>query len=501
VSFSSLKAQVVSGTFLVAGAQLLRQLIQLGAIVLLARMVAPSDFGLMALAVGCLAFAQVLSDFGLSAALEREKVLDPAVESRLFRLNLWSALLVAVIAMTSAPMLARLFNQPDLTFLLRVLAVPFLVAGAVRTRTSTLARKMQFGRLGAVEVIPVVLGTSVSVTLAYMNWGIVALVAGSAVQQVAWTATALLVAGVPSASPAPLRRVAPHVRFGGMTALFQVVNTTARKLDDLLVGGLMGVAALGLYEKSYALMMIPAAYLAGAATRVLYPSLSKVRDDPAQFRMLYLGAVRKIAGLSFPAAAVCSAAAGPIVLLVLGPRFKAAVPIFAVLALTLGLQPLLSIGGPVFMALDRMRRYLAISIAASCVLILGFIMGALQGSPLAMAQWFVAAYLLIFAPLVAIALRTAGVRWSEFLVRAGPPAVSAIAAWCVGTATARLGVGWQLPAMAVTYLAAHMLIDRSALIDLFRFLNPRRIVVPAAAIDAQEQPAHEDVAAEAGRGR
>ena len=104
-------------------------------------------------------------------------------------------------------------------------------------------------------------------------------------------------------------------------------------------------------------------------------------------------------------------------------------------------------------------------------------------------------------PLVAVALRTAGVRWSEFLVRVAPPALSVVAAWGVGAATAQFGVAWQLPAMAVSYLTAHMLVDRSALLDLLRFLNPRRIVVPVVAVEAEEQPAHEHVAAEAGRVR
>jgi PST family polysaccharide transporter len=361
VSFPDLKARVVSGTFLVAGAQLLRQLIQLGAVALLARLVVPADFGLVALAVGVLAFTQVLADFGLGTALEREQNLAPAVESRLLRLNLLGALGMAALVMVAAPSAARLLGHPDLAFVLRALALPFLIASALRTRSSSLARQMQFGRLGLVELIPVVLGTGVCVLLAFRGWGVVALVAGSGVQQVAWSAAVVLAAGLPSASPAPLRDVMPLVRFGGSLSLFQVLNTTARKLDDLLVGGLMGVAALGLYEKSYALMMVPVAYLAGGANRALYPALSKVRDVPAQFRFLYLGAMGKVAGLSFPAAAFCVAAAGPVVHFVLGARFEAAVPIFAVLALVMGIQPLLSVSGVVYMAHARMRLYLSVS--------------------------------------------------------------------------------------------------------------------------------------------
>jgi len=472
-----LKARVVSGAFLVAGAQLLRQLIQLGAVALLARLVVPADFGLVALAVGILAFAQVLADFGLGAALERERDLDAAVEARLLRLNLLSAMLMGTIAMLAAPSAARLLGQPDLAFVLRALALPFLVAGALRTRSSALARQMRFGRLGVVELVPVALGTAVGVLLAYRGWGVVALVAGSGVQQIAWSGAVVLAAGIPSAAPAPLRQVMPLIRFGGSLSLFQVLNTTARKLDDLLVGGLMGVAALGLYEKSYALMMIPVAYLAGGTNRALYPALSKVREAPAQFRFLYLGAIGKVAGLSFPAAAVCAAAAGPVVHFVLGPRFDAAVPIFAVLALIMGIQPLLSVSGVVYLARARMRLNLVVSTLASAVLIFAFFVGATRGSPLAMARWFTGAYALNFVPLMHVALGIAGVSWREFLRRVAAPATAALVTWWVGTATARFGVVAQFPAMAGTYVCVHLMLDRHALIDLFRFLDPRRVVV------------------------
>jgi PST family polysaccharide transporter len=349
-----------------------------------------------------------------------------------------------------------------------------------------------------VELIPVVLGTTVSVVLAYRGWGVVALVAGSGVQQLAWSAAVVTAAGVPSAPAAPMARVRPLIRFGASLSLFQILNTTARKLDDLLVGGLMGVAALGLYEKSYALMMVPVAYLAGAANRVMYPALAKVRDDPEQFRFLYLGAIRKVAGLSLPASAFCVAAAGPVVRGVLGPRFEAAIPIFSVLALMIGIQPLLAVSGTVYLAHARMRRYLTISTIASTVLILAFCIGAMRGTPGAMARWYTGAYCLVFVPQLHFVLRTAKVGWGEFLGRIAPTAFSAVAMLAAGRATGELGFVPQFAAMALTYVGIHLLLDRHALFDLFRFLDPRRVVVRIEPRPSQREVV-EDVVAESRR--
>jgi len=472
--FGHLKHRVVSGVFFTASAQVLRQLVQLGAVALLARLLEPGAFGLLALAAAILAFLQLLADLGLGASVERRQALTPAEESTLLLLNLGGAGGLCLLLWVAAPALGRLFGQPDLSWVLSTLGPCFLLAGALRTRNASLVRAMRFRAVAFIEFASVLCGALASVTLALLGAGMTALVAGSAVQQLAWAGATVAIAGLPG--PLIFRRALAreHLGFGSTLTAFNVLNFFTRKLDDLLVGGLMGTAALGLYEKSYALMMLPVSQLSAVIGRVLYPALAKVKDDPPRFAFLFLGAVRKIAGLAFPLAALCIVAAGPVVRIVLGPRFEGAVPIFAVLSLVMGLQPLTGIGGSVLLARGRVRLHLALGAGSGAVILLAFTGGAMQGTPVAMARWYAAAYALLFLPTMAVTMRVCGLTLKDLLRRIAVPAAAATVAFGAGLLARDLPFVATACAVGAAYSVAHLLLDRTAFLDLFRFVDPRR---------------------------
>ncbi len=475
MKFGALKRRLVSGVYFTGGAQILRQLLQLGTIVVLARLLAPGAFGLVALGVAILAFVHVLAELGLATSSEREQELTADQESTLLRLNLMAAGLLCVVVELCAPLFAGLFHVPDLTWVLRVLAPPFLLAGALRTRYSALARGLRFRAMAGVELTAVGVGAASSVLFALGGWGVTALVLGAAVQQLTWAGAAVLAGGLPAGHGRfDLNSVRPLLGFGGYLTAFNLVNFFTRKLDDFLIGGVMGIAALGLYEKSYALMMLPVTQLAAVIGRVMYPVLSRVRDDHERFRFLYLGAIRKIAGLSFPLAAVCIAQADPVVRLVLGPRFLDAIPIFAVLGLVMAFQPLTATSGWIFMARGKMGRFFSLGLANGVVFCGAFVAGAWQGSPLAMAWWYAGAYAVLFFPTMLVSLRTAGIPFKEFIGRIAIPAVSAAAAWLAAWAVPGTGLPVAIVVMGCAYALVHSVLDRHAFVDLFRFMNPRR---------------------------
>jgi PST family polysaccharide transporter len=473
--FSALKRRVVSSVFFSSGAQVLRQLIQLGCVALLARMLGPRPYGLVALAASVMGLLQLAVDLGLGSSAVRERNLSPLQESTLFRLNLLGALLVGAGVMAAAPLLAALFGQPALAWILRWIAPGFLLSGALQTRRAALQREMRFRELAGIDLLSVAVGALTSVGLARfggMRTG--ALVLGSLAQQGTSCLGILRCAGLPPRAGFAPRAVLPLLGFGGWFTAFSVVNYFARTLDNMLVGGLMGAIALGLYEKSYALMMLPVTQISAVVSQVLYPALARVKEDRERFAFLYLGAVRKIAGLAFPVSALCVAAAGPVVRLLLGPRFEGAVPIFQALSLVMALQTLPNAAGWIYLARGEVRRMFLIGLANGAVVCGALVFGAMRGSPVEVAKAYVAAILVVFGPTMHLALRTGGIPTGLFLRRIAPPAISAAAA-----AGASLALGASsLPAAAAVvgsvYLVCHALLDREALRDLVRFLDPRR---------------------------
>lgn len=472
--FGSLKRRVVSGVFFTGGAQVMRQIVQLGAVAVLARLLGPGPYGLVALATVVVGLLQLLVDLGLGSSAVREGNLSPGQESTVLRLNLGAALLVGLAVQGTAPWIAALLRERELAWVLRGVSPGFLLAGALQTRRAVLQRAMRFRLLAGIELIAVAAGAATSISLASLGAGALSLVIGSVAQQGMWCVAVLIAAGLPPRAPFDLPSVRPLLGFGCYFTAFSVVNYVSRTLDNALVGSLMGRVALGVYEKAYALMMLPVTQISSVISQVMFPALSAVRDDPERFRFLYLGAVRKIAGLAAPLTALCVAASGPVVRLLLGRRFEPAIPIFSVLSLVMGLQALLNSAGWLYMASGRMRRMFRMGLLNAAVVCAAIVAGALQGSPLAVARWYAGSVALVFLPTILVALRAGGIPARLFFGRIAAPALSAVAACTAAALLPALPLPGTLLLLAGVYGAVHAAIDWRALLDLIRFLDPRR---------------------------
>ena len=459
-----------------AGPQIAKPLLQLGAIALLARMLEPGAFGLLALAVAILAFLRMIANLGLGGSFEDEEPTEVA-EATLLRLNLILATLLGIAVLFAAPFFGRLFHNTDLPWVLRALAPCFMLAGALRTRRAALVRSRRFRALAGVESAAITFGALAAIGLALVGFGRTALVMGAAIHQLTWSGALLAAAGLPQKRVFNLGSIRPLLGFGGSRTAFRVIEPFARNLDYLLVGGLMGVAALGHYQLALLAVILPMAQLTEAFGRVACPKLSRAAHEKERFRTLYLGTVRRIAGLGFPIAAVCVAQAGPVVQLLLGPGFDDVIPILAVLGLVMGLHPIASSGRWVFSARGRLGTFHAWSALTGGLLCGAYLLGAWGGgTPLAVARAYAALYAALFVPTMAITLRQAGIGTGALFNRLAVPAIAAIsaylAAWTVPSAPFPIAVA----VMAATYCVVHLLLDRRAFVDLFHIAGPSRAI-------------------------
>jgi O-antigen/teichoic acid export membrane protein len=472
--FAALKRRMVSGAFVTSGAQVARQLVQLATVALLARALGPRPYGVVALAVAIAGLGQVVADLGLGSAVVREPRLSPAQESTLFRFGVSAAAVVCLALELAAPRLASLFGEPELNFALRAVAPGLLLATALQTRRAVLQRAMRFRLLAAIDLASVAAGSALAIVLASFGLRTGALVAGSLAQQLLSSAAILRFAGPAPRAPLDRAAVRPQLRYGLFLMGFGVVNYFARTLDNMLVGGLMGAVALGLYEKAYALMMLPVTQISAALAQVMQPALASVRADRDRLAFLYLGAAGKVAGLAFPLAALCATCAGPIVRLLLGARFEGAAPLFATLAAVMGFQPLLSSVGWLYTATGATGRMFFWGAVNAAVLCGAILFGALEGDPLSVARAYAVAVAVLFLPTLALALRVAGIGFAALLRRIAAPALSAAAAWGAVAALPGLPLLATLGVLGTVYAAVHLVLDRAALVDLVRFLDPRR---------------------------
>lgn len=307
--------------------------IQLAGIVILARLLTPEDFGLVAMVAVVVAIADLFRDFGMSAAALQARELSQQQASNLFWANVGLGALSAIAVAASAPLLVAIFDETRLQWIAPACAVPLLASALQVPVQVHLARRFRFAALAVTDVFAQLVALALAVSSALAGWGYWALV----VQPVA-AAFTLLVSRWVIVRWLPSRPRRGHgslvlLKAGGHIGGAQALGYIATNVDNLMVGSVWGATDLGYYSNAYKLQSMPIAGLMTPLTNVVIPVLNRVRDagkDTFQ-RLLTL---QVLVGLAVAWLYAVGAATAPqVIQMALGFGWEAAVPIFMILAL------------------------------------------------------------------------------------------------------------------------------------------------------------------------
>lgn len=330
----------IRGGVITIAAQLIKVVAQFGATAILARLLRPEAFGLVAMVAVIIAFLEMFKDFGLSAATVQRETLTHDDVSALFWVNVGLGLLAAALMLPLAPLLARFYREPALVGVTLWLAIGFVLSGFSTQHLALLRRQMQFTTLAMVLMWSEVIGMTAAVIAAYAGAGYWALV----LQRMIWALSLALGAWTfcpwRPGRPASLRQVRDLLRFGGHVTGSNLVNTFASNLDQILIGWYWGASPLGLYERAYKILIVPINNLNAPLFSVAMPALSRLADQPARYRRAYLGTVEKLNMVAMPCAALLIAVPGDFVRVLLGQQWLAAAPILGWLGVAALYQPI-----------------------------------------------------------------------------------------------------------------------------------------------------------------
>jgi hypothetical protein len=299
----------------------------------LARLITPEDFGLIAAALVYVSFSVIIAEFGFGQALvQRADLGTDHIRVAFTTLMLTGVVLWALTALAS-PLVAGLFSMPELTPVLRVITIVFLVRN-LTVGDFLLSRELQFRRIAAIEFGAYAVGYGgVAIALALLGWGVWAIVAGHVAQEVVRT-LAIYAARPHAVRPllarAPLRDL---LTFGGGQVLSRIAELFAVQGDNFVVGRYLGPAALGLYGRAYQLMKLPALLFTQTLRRVLFPTMSAMQHDVARLRGAYTRATTGLALLALPSSVVAVLVSEELILLVLGRDWLPLREAFDILAL------------------------------------------------------------------------------------------------------------------------------------------------------------------------
>ncbi|MFK4834570.1 lipopolysaccharide biosynthesis protein [Microbacterium sp. ZW T2_14] len=298
----------------------------------LARLLPPSDFGLVALATSIIAILQVFVNSGFSKALIQKRVLEPKDATTAFWTSLALAAIVYGLLVVSAPLLAQLFGQPELRLVLVALGAIIPLAALSRVPAALLAREFAFRTLSVRTMLSTLIGAAIALPLALGGFGVWSLVA----QAVAESAMAVVVLWSSTSWRPAFAFSIESLRSlwkTGMSLLgIELLDAIQAQVDKLVVGALFSVSELGIYSLAQRLGVMLQELVSSVISRVSLTTFSRTQDDLERVSRIFRQLTFATAALSFPVFALVAVLAPQIVPFLFGPGWDAAIPLIWIMA-------------------------------------------------------------------------------------------------------------------------------------------------------------------------
>lgn len=396
---SDIKARSLRSGAVTLFSQVLSVLINLGSTMILARLLTPQDYGMIAMVAAITGFAGIFSDLGLSTATIQRADITHRQVSNLFWVNVCLGVIITIIVMAIAPAVARFYNTPELLWVTVVLSLNFMVTGLVVQHKALLTRQMQFLTIAKIEISSTLLGISIAVIMAIYGYRYWSLVFNTLTVSTCSVICFWLTSKWRPSLPQRKSGVSSMIRFGSDIAGFNIINYLSRNLDNILIGRYYGPDSLGVYSKAYQLLMFPISNLRDPLNKVVMPSLSSLQHEPARYRSYYVKYLSVLAFITMPLVVFMFVCSANIINLVLGPQWINASELFKILAVTALIQPVVSTQGAVVLSTGQSRRYFWWGTSYAFVIVLSFILGLPWGAKGIATSYAIANYILIYPSL------------------------------------------------------------------------------------------------------
>jgi PST family polysaccharide transporter len=369
-----LRRLAVRGAAATVSAQGLALALQVVGTVILARLLTPADFGVVAMVT---TFSLLLMSFGSNgfneAVIQRDEM-NRFQASNLFWITSAAGLILTIGFAAAGSLLARFYRNPLVADVAVAMSAAIFIAAASVIHLALLKRAMRFAAVSANDVVGRAVYTAVTILLALRGWGYWALVAGIVAQGLITTIGAWwLCRWIPSL---PRRGVGTRamVRFAANVYGRFSANYFARNFDNLLVGWQFNAAALGFYKKAYDLFALSASQLTSPLHNVALAALSRLNQDPARFRRYLAHSLGIVAFVGMAAGADLTLVGKDVVRLVLGPKWSESGRIFELFGPGIGVMLLYSTIGWIHLSIGEPGRWLRWTLVESAATALLFVL-------------------------------------------------------------------------------------------------------------------------------
>ncbi|MGA9211887.1 lipopolysaccharide biosynthesis protein [Kaistella sp.] len=336
----SLRKQAISGMVWTYSQQFGTQILAFGVSVILARLLTPSEFGLIGMLAIFMGIGNALFEGGLASSLIRSKEVTTKDYSTVFIFNLVASFFIYAIIYLIAPLISDFYRQPELTKITRVYALTFILSAFGTVQNTILTRELKFKKQALITLPGLLLGSGVGVILAYMGFGVWALVYYSVLNSLFTTLFLWINSDWKPQLVFDKNLFHTHFHYGYKLTLSSVLDIIFTNAYQIIIGRFYSAAQVGYYTRANSLMMLPVGNVSTALNKVIFPVFSQMQDDLPRFRNVYKQVMQIILFIIMPIIVIMAIEADPIVVFLFTDKWLPVVPIFQIICFTGVLYPI-----------------------------------------------------------------------------------------------------------------------------------------------------------------
>jgi PST family polysaccharide transporter len=409
-----LRRKSVRGAFFMATGGTAEFALRLVVTVILARLLVPEDFGLVAMVLVLTSLAELVKDLGLGTATVQRENIEHEQISSLFWINVLFGAFLALCFCMLAPVISWFYADGRVALIAVVMATTLLWGGMGVQHEALLNRQLKQGPLSFIRLTATLISSGIAIALAVSGWGYWSLVAREVGRSFFYMGGVWWYCRWLPAFALRLGRVREFLTFGKDLTLTNILVAIIGKIDGIIVGKFFGAVALGSYRQAQNLVMAPVEQFNAPVFSVAQPGLSALQSDAERYRRYYQRVVGFVALMTMPLGAFVAVYAHEITLILLGGKWLPAVPFVAVFAVAITLRPTIATSAVVLVTLGRARVLLALALVHALVFSVLMIVGLFWGA-IGVALAHVATTILLIPPKLYYSFKGSPVAIRSFL--------------------------------------------------------------------------------------
>ena len=374
-----IKSDFKQGIFYSAIGKYSNLFIQLGVTAILARLLVPEDFGIVAVINVFLTFFIMLADMGIGPAIIQKKNLSNSDANSIFNFSIIIAIVLAILFWLLATPISIFFSDNIYISIMRLLSVNVLITGLLIVPRSLLLKQKLFAKVNGFSILSNVISGIVGVALAFNDFGFYSLIIMDIVRNFVSFILFYYNVDVKLGTRIFLKPLKEIYEFSRNQFSFGFVHFFSRNLDRLLIGRFISADTLGFYNQAYTLSLHPTKLLSGVITPVIQPIMSDYQEDKKEIKRIYLKVTSLLATIGLPLTVFLFFSATEIIIFMLGEQWINSIPIFRILTLSVWVQLISSSFGAFLQVGNRTDLLLKSGILSAVLNVAGIAIAVLFG--------------------------------------------------------------------------------------------------------------------------